>query len=232
MRHPAMLGAKAEQCFGDRNDPLRCEYADHLAVDAGRIGQRSQQVENGARAELHPRRPDMLHRRVVSGCEHEADACLGDAAADLLGRQVDLDAECHQHVGRARRRGQRAVAMLGDRHAGGGDDEGRGGRNVDAVRIVAAGTDDVDGAGRRHDAQHLVAHGGDGAGNLVDRLAAHAQRHQEAADLPRRRVARHDDVEGVARFLEGKRGARRHLGDMGFQGGHWTLACSIAVWSM
>jgi hypothetical protein len=91
--------------------------------------------------------------------------------------------------------------MLGDRHAGTGDDEGRQRRDVVGAAGIAAGADDVDGIGRRFDRQHLGAHRGDGADDLVDGFAADAQRHQEAADLRRRRLAGHQDVEGLAGLL-------------------------------
>ena len=70
-------------------------------------------------------------------------------AADLFGRKVDLDAERGERVGGAGARGQRAVAVLGDRHAAAGDDEGGAGRDVERARAVAAGADDVDGIGGR-----------------------------------------------------------------------------------
>ena len=46
---------------------------------------------------------------------------------------VDPDAQRVEHVGRAGPRGHRPVAVLGDRHAGGRDDEGRGRRDVERV---------------------------------------------------------------------------------------------------
>ena len=52
------------------------------------------------------------------------------------------------------------------------------------------------------------------------RLAAHPQRHQEAADLRRRRLARHQDVEGRARLLAGQRLAVGGLGDQWLEVGH------------
>ena len=75
--------------------------------------------------------------------------------------------------------------MLGDGHAAAGDDEGRERRDVVAARLVAAGADDVDGPLGRRDRQHAAAHGRDRADDLVERLAAHPQRHQEAAGLGR-----------------------------------------------
>ena len=129
------------------------------------------------------------------------------------GVEIDLDAERAEHVGRAGLRRQRAVAVLGDRHAGARDDEGRAGRDVEGAGGIAAGADHVDRVRRRRHAQHLGAHGGDRAGDLVDGLAAHAQRHQQAAHLRGRRFARHHAVEGGGRLLARQRGAGRDLGD-------------------
>jgi hypothetical protein len=67
----------------------------------------------------------------------------------ISGGEFDVDAERGQHVGRARLRGERAVAVLGDRHARAGDDEGGAGGDVVGAGRVAAGADDVDGVGRR-----------------------------------------------------------------------------------
>ena len=133
--------------------------------------------------------------------------------ADRVRRQLDLDAERGEHVGGAGARGERAVAVLGDRHAGARHDEGRAGRDVVGARRIAAGADHVDRVGRRRDAQHLLAHRGHRAGDLVDGLAAHAQRHQEAAHLRRRRLARHHAVEAARGLLARQRRAGRDLGD-------------------
>jgi hypothetical protein len=137
----------------------------------------------------------------MRGREHETDARFADAARDLVRRQIDPDAECGQHIGRARARGQRTIAMLGDRNAGAGDDKRGARRDIERARSVAAGADDIDGIGRRAHAQHFRAHGRDRAGDLLDRLAAHAQRHEEAAHLRGSSFARHHLLEGAGRLL-------------------------------
>ncbi len=122
-----------------------------------------------------------------------------------------------QHVGGAGLRRQRAIAVLGDRHAGAGDDERGAGRDVERAGGVAAGADHVDRVGRRFHAQHLGAHGGDRAGDLVDGFAAHAQRHQQRAHLRGRRFARHHAVEGAGCFRAREARAGRDLGDERFE---------------
>ena len=51
-------------------------------------------------------------------------------------------------------------------------------------------------------------------------LAAHAQGHQEAADLARRCFAGHHDLEGLAGLFEGERLSGRDASDMLFQVSH------------
>src|SRR5712692_1634019 len=138
MHHPDVLGAEILQHLRDRLDPLAREQADHLAFDAGRIRERTEQVEDGAGAELDAGRADVLHGRMMGGREHEPDARLADATPDAVGGNLDVDAERGQHVGGARARGERAVAVLGDRHPGAGHDEGRTGRDIEGARRIAA----------------------------------------------------------------------------------------------
>jgi hypothetical protein len=82
---------------------------------------------------------------------------------DVLGPDLDVDAQRRQRVGRAGTRGERAVAVLGDGHAGARHDEGGAGGDVVGARRVAAGADDVDG---------VV--GGASTGSILARMVATA----------------------------------------------------------
>ena len=175
MDDPDALGAEIAQHLRHRLEPAGREHADQLTLHAGGIRQRPEQVEDRARAELDPRRADMTHRGVMGRRHHEADAGLAHAALDRLGRNADLDAERRQHVRRARFRRRRAVAVLGDRHAAGRDDQRGERRDIVGAGAVAAGAHDVDGAVGRRDAQHLGAHRGNRAGDFLDGFAANAQ---------------------------------------------------------
>ena len=64
---------------------------------------------------------------------------------------------------------------------------------------VPGGVDEV--VARRADPQHVLAHRLGAARDLVGRLALQPQRDEEAADLGRRRLARHDRVHHAARLL-------------------------------
>ena len=52
MHHPGPLDAEQAEHFCERLYPLLGVYAYHLEFGAGRIGQRSEQVEDRARPEL------------------------------------------------------------------------------------------------------------------------------------------------------------------------------------
>ena len=103
---------------------------------------------------------DMVHRGMMRRREHEADAGLARCSArSLAGSSSTLTPSAISTSAAPDLRGERPVAMLGDRHAaGGGDDRGQR-RDIVGARGIAAGADDVDGVGRRLDPQHLAAHG-------------------------------------------------------------------------
>src|SRR6516164_1909699 len=75
-------------------------------------------------------------------------------AADVLSAlgvniELDVHAQCREHVGRPRARGEGAVAMLGDRHAAPCDDQGGAGGDIEGARGIAARPHHVDGIRRR-----------------------------------------------------------------------------------
>jgi hypothetical protein len=110
--------------------------------------------------------------------------------------------------------------VLGHRHTGAGNDKSRAGGNVVGARSVTAGADNIDRALRGIDLGHPAAHGADRAGYLVDALAAHAQRHQKAANLAGGRLAGHDDIKGVNGLLAGELLPCGRLGNEAFHIGH------------
>ena len=113
-----MLGAEPAQHLGHRHHPFGREDADELALCPGRVRERAEQVEDRARGQLDAGRGDVAGRAVVARRHQKADADLLQAALHDCHLAIDVDAERGQHVGRARFRRQRAVAVLGHRHAG------------------------------------------------------------------------------------------------------------------
>src|SRR6185437_10977568 len=214
-----------------RLHPLPGKYPDHLSLDAGRIRQRAEQVEDGAGCEFDTGRADILHCGMVCRRKHETDSGLRDATADMFRRDVDPDAQRRQHVGRAGTRRQCAIAVLGDRYAGAGDNERGTGRHIHRAGAVAAGPDHVDGIGRRVDAQHLGAHRRYRAGDLIDGFAADAKRHQQSAHLRWRCLAGHHAVKGGSRLLARQCRAGGDFSDDRFEVVHRLLSLSKAAWS-
>ncbi len=193
MHHQHVAAAQAAQHVGHQRHQLRGIDAEHLVGGAGGVGQRAEDVEQGAHAHLAARRHGVAHRRVVVGGEHEAHAHLLDAARHLLGIQVEVDAGHREEVGAARRRRHPAVAVLGDVAAGGGHHEARGGGDVEQVGAVAAGADDVDHVvGAEVDRLHQLAHHLGGGADLLGGLALHRHAHQEGGDLRVAGLAGHD----------------------------------------
>ncbi len=149
------------------------------------------------------------------GREQEREAVAPERLAGARRVVVDPDAERVEHVGRAGARGDRPVAVLGDRDTGRGHDERRRGRDVERAAPVAAGPDQVDRAGRRLDPDDPVAHRAGEPGQLVGRLAAHPERDEEGGQLGRGRLAVHHRAHRGARLVERQRPAVDDRGQRG-----------------
>ena len=61
----------------------------------------------------------MLHGEVKLGRKEEHHPDLFETSRDLLKRKRDGHTQRFQHIGASRAAGNRAVAVLGDAHAGG-----------------------------------------------------------------------------------------------------------------
>jgi len=82
-------------------DEVFVENADQLVLGFGWIGQWPEDVENRAHAHFLAHGRDMLHRAVVVGREHEADAQLVDAFTDLTRRDRQIHAQRFERIGAA-----------------------------------------------------------------------------------------------------------------------------------
>ena len=203
VHHHHVLRAQALQHPHLDADQVDVEHAHQLVLRAGRIGERPEDVEDGAHAELLAHRRGMLHRRVMVGREHEADADGLDRARDLLGREIEVRAERLEHVGAAAARRHRAVAVLRHFRARGGGDEGGRRRDVEGVRAIAARADGVDHVlvVLDRDQRGELAHHLRGGGDLADGFLLHPQADDEAGDLRRRELAAHDLAHDVQHLV-------------------------------
>ena len=193
--HQGVVGAEALQHAHLDADQVGMEHAHQLVRRAGRIGQRTEDVEDGAHAQFLADRSDVLHRAVMTGREHEADAHFLDACGDPFGRKHHVRTERFEHVGAAGPRRHAAVAVLGDARARGCRDEHRGGRDVERVRRIAPRAAQVDqmrlvgNEHRRRELTHHLRRGGD----LAHRFLLDAQAGQNRGRHHRRHLATHDE---------------------------------------
>ena len=85
VNHQRMLSAQPLQGAHLNTDQVGVKHAHQNMGRAGRVGQRAQDVEDGAHAELFADGRDVFHGRVVVGREHEADADLLNTAGNGVG---------------------------------------------------------------------------------------------------------------------------------------------------
>ena len=95
--------------------------------------------------------------------------------------------------------------MLRDAPPGGGGHERAHGRDIEAVRAIAAGPDDIDRVARHGNPYDDVAERRRTTRYLVDRLAADVERREERAKLRRRGLAGHHRRHRRARLVAGER---------------------------
>ena len=159
--------------------------ADHHPADPCRVGHRAEDVEGRRDAELPPGRPGVAQRRVEAGREAEADARPRSTQRGHAGRadssRVTPRASSRSADAAAGRRGP--VAVLAHRHAGAGHHEAA---RVDTLmvwlRSPPVPTTSTARSRRSSGERHQLGggeHGVEQSGELVDRLALHAQRHHE-----------------------------------------------------
>jgi hypothetical protein len=179
------------------------EYADDLIARAGRVGQRANQIKNRTEAKRATQRPQSLHGRVIKRREEEDEAGLAKALDGQLRAERDGNAEGFEHVGSAAKRGDRAVAVLGDFGSGCRGHESRATGDVESERTSAAGADRIDQlvalGGREGQRRDAAAHDIDKAGQLRRLFAAGCQNGQQRRGLN----FRHTAGENVFQYLGG-----------------------------
>ena len=144
VHHHDVFGTELPEHAHEDADQIGMEDAQQRVGRTRRVGQGAKDVEDGTHAQLLAHGSDVLHRRMMVGRKHEADAATGDRFGHLLRPEVDAGAQCLQHVGCSRARGDTAVAVLGHGTAGSCDDEHRGSGNVEGMGTIATRADDVD----------------------------------------------------------------------------------------
>ena len=98
MNDPDLFRAEFLHHMGEGFDPVFREYAEKQPPGASRVGERAQQIEDGAGAEFDAGRADMLHGGMMGRGEHEPNVGLFDTSGDRGRRHVEAHTQRIQHV--------------------------------------------------------------------------------------------------------------------------------------
>ena len=101
MDNPGALGPQVSQHPRHGLDPLARERSRELALDAGGVRKRTQQVEDGPGPEFRSGSGHVPHGAVMAGRHHEPHARFTDRALDDRDVGVDVDPERDEDVGGA-----------------------------------------------------------------------------------------------------------------------------------
>ena len=198
-----MLCAQALQRTHLNTHQVFVEHAHQNIGGTGRIGQRAQDVEDGAYAQFLAHRGHILHCRMVIGREHETNAHIADAIGNLRGVQVDIDAQRLHRVGAARLAADAAATMLANLAARRRNHKGGAGGDIEGVGPIAARAHDVDQV-RLVMHVHLVgelAHHFGSRRDFTNRFLLHAQPGEDGRRHDGRQLTAHDHAHQVQHFV-------------------------------
>ena len=95
------LGAERDQRAADEENAAGREDANDLIACVGRVGERTDEVEDGAKAESAAQGAERLHGRVIERRVEKDEAGFAQAFDGQRGRELDGHAEGFEHVCRA-----------------------------------------------------------------------------------------------------------------------------------
>ena len=168
--------------------------AEQRIGSASRVGERAEDVEDGAYAHLAAHRGNIFHGRMVIRGEHETDPRRRQAFADLRWLEHDVRTKRFEHIGAARAGRHAAIAVLGHFGARSRGNKHRCRRNIEGMRTVAACADDIDKARivGHFDARRQLAHHLRSGGDLTNGFFFDAQASKNRCGHHRRNLALHD----------------------------------------
>ena len=187
---------------------MRGVNADDLSGGSGGVGERADEMEDGADAEGSADWHDGFHCGVERGRKEEGKAMAAECGGALFGRQGDGNSEGFEDVGRATLTGDTPIAVFGDGGSGGCGDEGGGSGDVEGAAGVGSGA-----AGVGEDGSLCVGewngsgggtHGVDEAGDLGGVFAAGCERAEEGGDVEVGGFTAEDGVKELGGFGSGE----------------------------
>lgn len=159
MNDNRVLGAKSSQHIGHGVMQLTLSDAQELSLGAGRIAERTEQIEDRGKAEFFPHWRDVFHRGVEVRGEAKANAKLVETALHDRHGRFNIYTERRQHVGRSAFARNAPIAMLSHGHTGRRHHNGCCSADIEQVAANSAGTARIDQvcmlrANRRHMPTH------------------------------------------------------------------------------
>jgi hypothetical protein len=198
-------GPASAEDSDDEGHALEIRDADRRCLGARGVAERSEHVEQRRDAELLARRAGVAEPRVEEGGEGEGDPGLAQHLGDTLRRDVEVEAQGGEHVGRPGCRAGAAVAVFDHGHSRGRRDDGGDGRDVQHSPVrIATRADDVEHHRVDLERQGIGEHGIPEADYLVNGLPFDPKSDEKAGELRRRRLPRDDRLHGPLRFADGE----------------------------
>ncbi len=208
-----VANAEGGHCFGHKRDEMRGVDAHDLRACAGRVGERAEEVEDGADASAAVQRGiSGLHVCEVQACRvEEGEPMFPEGFGRVFGVEVYRDAEGFEDISGAALGGDGTVAMLGDGGSGGCGYECGGGGDIEGAAGIAAGAAGVDQSQTlfigEWDGSGGSSHGVDKAGNFGGGFTAGGESPEEGGDLDVGELAGEDAFHEFARLYAGENGA-------------------------
>src|SRR5687768_4452931 len=192
--HHYVTTAEAQQKAHEDADEIAVKNTNQLVFCACGIGQRSENIEKRAHAEVAAHRGGMLHGTVKIRGKHETEADFPQVLGDLIRRLLQIDAERFEHVRTSRFTGNGATAMLGDTCPRCCGDKSRSGGDIESMsRIPASATSIYKIALIRnlHTGDEFT-HDLSSRGNFPDGFLFYPQAGDDSRDQRRRQLSFHD----------------------------------------
>ena len=202
---PGAPGAEHHQRPREQFGELRPRHAHELPRRARGIGQRPEQIEGSANAQIAAHLRRMLHRWMKRAREEERDTGLAQRALDRRRRRRHVDAERLEDVRRSTLARDRSVPMLRHRHAARRNHNRRGRRDIEGARAIAAGAARIEHVvDRRAQLHRVLAHRACEADDFRRPLAFHDESGQQRAQRGRVRPPFHDFAHRRGRLVFGE----------------------------
>jgi len=125
--------AKFSEGLGDQSEHVAGKHTQDLGFCARGICEGTEEIEHRAFTDVFSSGNRVARGGMSHRSEEEADADFADRAARLQQRKINANAEGFEHIGRAGKRANGTIAVLGDARACGGSHNRSGRRDIEGA---------------------------------------------------------------------------------------------------